>query len=149
MTVREIMTKDVITVTPDMTVKEVAKVLADNKISGVPVLDDGKLVGIVSEGDLIVKDKKLRFPNYVYFLDSIFYLESYEKFEKEFKRKVGVKVEDIMTDDVLTVGPDASIEDVATVLTEEDVNRVPVVEGDKLIGIVSRGDIVRYMSERL
>ncbi|WP_027339460.1 CBS domain-containing protein [Halonatronum saccharophilum] len=149
MMVREIMTKDVITVTPDMTVKEVAKVLADNKISGVPVLEGDKLVGIVSEGDLIVRDKKLRFPNYVYFLDSIFYLESYEKFEKDFKKMIGVKVGDIMTEDVLSVGPKASVEDVATVLTEEGVNRVPVVEDDKVIGIVSRGDIVKYMSEKL
>ncbi|TDX50948.1 CBS domain-containing protein [Orenia marismortui] len=147
MIAKEIMTKEVITVTPEQTVKEVAKVLTDNKISGVPVLEDGEVVGIVSEGDLIVRDKKLNFPNYVYFLDSVFYLESFEKFEKDFKKMVGVKVKDIMTTDLITVSPDTSVEDIATILTEDEVNRVPVLQDDKLIGIVSRGDIVRYISE--
>ncbi|WP_018249300.1 CBS domain-containing protein [Orenia marismortui] len=147
MIAKEIMTKEVITVTPEQTVKEVAKVLTDNKISGVPVLEDGEVVGIVSEGDLIVRDKKLNFPNYVYFLDSVFYLESFEKFEKDFKKMVGVKVKDIMTTDLITVSPDTSVEDIATILTEDEVNRVPVIQDAKLIGIVSRGDIVRYISE--
>ncbi len=149
MIAKELMTTDVIIVSPEQTVKEIAKVLTENKISGVPVVEDEQLVGIVSEGDLITRDKKLHFPNYVYFLDSIFYLESLEKFEEDFKKMVGIKAEDVMTTDVITVSPDTSIEDIATILTEDGVNRVPVLEDDKLIGIVSRGDIVRCMSEGL
>ena len=145
----EIMTDEVISVSPENTVKEVAKVLTENKISGVPVTEEGQLVGIVSEADLIARDKKLHFPNYVYFIDSIFYLESFEKFEKDFKKMVGVKVEDIMTTDVITVDPDTSVEEIATILTDDEINRVPVVKDGELVGIVSRGDIVRYMSEGL
>ncbi|OCL27769.1 hypothetical protein U472_04250 [Orenia metallireducens] len=149
MLAKDIMTEEVVSVRPEQTVKEVAKILTDNKISGVPVLEDGKLIGIVSEGDLITRDKKLQFPNYVYFLDSVFYLDSLEKFEKDFKKMVGVQVKDIMTADVITVTPDTEVEEIATILTEDGVNRVPVVEDGKLVGIVSRGDIVRCIGEGL
>lgn len=143
----EIMTEDVITVSKDDTVKEVAKVLTETGISGVPVVEDGELIGIVSEGDLVAHDKKLHFPNYVYFLDSIFYLESVEKFEQDLKKVAAVKIKDIMTEDVVTIGPDTTVEDIATLFTDEEVNRLPVVEDGEMLGIVSRADIVKYMSE--
>ena len=147
MNAKEIMTEDVITVSPEATVKEVAKILTENSISGLPVEEDGKLVGVVSEGDLIVQDKELHFPNYIYFLDSIFYLESLDKFEKDFKKMVGVKVKDIMTEDVITVNREADIKKIATILVDKGINRLPVVEDGKLVGIVSRGDIVKHISE--
>jgi CBS domain-containing protein len=144
----DIMTKDVITVTPDNTVKEVAKILTDKRVSGAPVVEDGELVGVISEGDIIVQDKKLHFPDYIYFLDSIFYLDSLKEFEQDLKKRVAVEVKDLMTKDVITVAPEAEVEDVATILTEEDINRVPVVDEDnKLVGIITRADIVRYISQ--
>ncbi|GAB6099923.1 CBS domain-containing protein [Halanaerocella petrolearia] len=147
MKANEIMTEDVITISPETTVKEVAKLLTDNNISGLPVVEDRGLVGIISEGDLIVKDKKLDFPDYIYFLDSIFYLDSLEDFEQDLKKMVGVKVADLMTEDIITVGSDADVEDIATIFVEEEINRVPVVEDGELVGIVTRADIVRYMSQ--
>ena len=148
MKAKDIMTKDVVTVTPGATVKEVAKLLTDENISGAPVMEDGELVGIVSEGDVIAQDKKLHFPNYIYFLDSIFYLDSLKEFEQDLKKRVAVKVKDLMTEEVITVAPDTEIEKVATILTEEDINRVPVIDEDgQLVGIITRADIVRYMSE--
>lgn len=143
----EIMTEDVITVSKEDSVKEVAKILTEEEISGVPVVEDRELVGIVSEGDLVAHDKKLHFPNYVYFLDSIFYLESIEKFEDDLKKVAAVKIKDIMTEDVVTISPDASVEDIATLFTDEGINRLPVIEDGEMVGIVSRGDVVRYMSE--
>lgn len=143
----EIMTTDVITVSKEDSVKEVAKILTEEDISGVPVVEEGELIGIVSEGDLVAHDKKLHFPNYVYFLDSVFYLESFEKFEQDLKKVAAVKIKDIMTEDVITVSPDTTVEDIATLLTDEHINRVPVMEEEEMIGIVSRGDIVKYMSE--
>ena len=141
--IRDIMSKDVITISPESSVEEAAKILSDNGISGLPVVKDGKLVGIVSESDLIIKDKKLHFPDYINVIGGIIYLESYKKFKNEFKKFIAVKVEDLMSEKVITVSPEDSIEDAATIMSEEDVNRLPVVEGDNLVGIISRGDIVR------
>ena len=143
----EIMTTDVVTVSKEDTVKEVAKILTEEGISGVPVVEDGELVGIVSEGDLVAHDKKLHFPNYVYFLDSVFYLESFEKFEKDLKKVAAVKIKDIMTEDVVTASLDTSVEDIATIITDEHINRLPIIKDGEMVGIVSRADIVKYMSE--
>ncbi len=147
MKAKDIMTKDVVTVTPEATVKEVAKILTEENISGAPVVEEGELVGIVSEGDVIAQDKKLHFPNYIYFLDSIFYLDSLKEFEQDLKKRVAVEVKDLMTADVITVAPETEVEDVATILTEEDINRVPVVDDGELVGIITRSDIVSYMSK--
>lgn len=141
--VSDIMSKDVITVSPDSSVEEVAKILSDNNMSGLPVVENGKLIGMVSESDLIVKDKKLHFPDYINVIGGIIYLESYKKFKKEFKKFIATKVEDLMSKKIVTIKPDDSIEDAATIMSEENINRLPVVEDEKLVGIITRGDIVK------
>ncbi|MFW5992489.1 MAG: CBS domain-containing protein [Halanaerobiaceae bacterium] len=141
--VKDIMNEDVITVKPDNSVEEAAEILSNNHISGLPVVEDGELVGIVSESDLIVKNKKLHFPDYINVIGGIIYLESYEKFKKEFKKFIAVKVKDLMSEDVITVSSDTTIEEAATIMSEKDVNRLPVVEGKKLIGIITRADIIK------
>jgi CBS domain-containing protein len=145
--VRDIMRTDVITVGPDATVKELAGLLSEHKISGVPVVDaDGSLLGIVSEGDVIVQDADLHFPHYVQFLESTIYLGSMKKFDERFKKAFGAKVSDVMSEDVQTVGPDDTVHAVATLMSDHDINRVPVVEDGKVVGIVTRGDIVRAIA---
>jgi CBS domain-containing protein len=141
--VREIMSEDVITISPDTDVEDAAKVLSEHGISGVPVVEDNKLVGIVSESDLIIKDKKLHFPDYINVIGGIIYLESYNKFKEEFKKFIAIQIKDLMSEDVITVTPDDTIEDAATIISDEDVNRLPVVEGDKVVGILTRADIVK------
>ena len=145
--VKDIMSKNVITISPGNSVEEAAKILSNNNVSGLPVVEDGKLVGIVSESDLIVKDKKLHFPDYINVIGGIIYLESYKKFKKEFKKFIAVKVEDLMSEKVITVNPEDTVEDAATIMSDKDVNRLPVVEGDKLVGIITRGDIVRDLAK--
>ncbi|HKL75515.1 MAG TPA: CBS domain-containing protein [Halanaerobiales bacterium] len=144
--VKDIMSKDVQTLAPDTSVEEAAKILSETGISGLPVVKDGKLVGIVSESDLIVKDKKLHFPDYINVIGGIIYLESYKKFREEFKKFIAVEVKDLMTEKVITISPEATVEDAATLMSDKDVNRLPVVEGDKLVGIVTRGDIVKDLA---
>ena len=144
--VKDIMSRDVETLAPDTSVEEAAKTLSETGISGLPVVKDGKLVGIVSESDLIVKDKKLHFPDYINVIGGIIYLESYKKFREEFKKFIAVEVKDLMTEDVITISPEATVEDAATLMSDKDVNRLPVVEGDKLVGIVTRGDIVKDLA---
>lgn len=143
---REVMTKEVVTVGPKMPVKEAAQVLTENKIGGAPVVDDsGALIGIISESDLILRDVKLHFPNYISFLDSIIYLESLNKFEEQLKKAVGAKVKDVMTQEVETLADDATVEDIATLMVARDIDRVPIMKDLQLVGIVTKGNIVRIL----
>jgi CBS domain-containing protein len=146
MLAKEIMTKEVLTVSPQTSVQEVAKLLIEHKISGVPVVEEGKLVGIVSEGDLIIKDTNLHIPSVINVLGSIIYLESPKKLEEEIKKITAVEVKDLMTKEVFTVQEDSDISEVATLMAEKRINRVPVVKGEEIVGIISRGDIVKSIA---
>ncbi len=146
-TAKDIMTTDVITVEPETSVEEAAKIMSKHQVSGLPVLKDGKLVGIVSEKDLIVKDKKLHFPEYINLIGGIIYIESYRKFKEEFKKYIAIKVGELMTTKLEIIEPDTPIAEIATLMSREEINRLPVVEDGKLVGIVSRGDLVRNMAE--
>jgi CBS domain-containing protein len=147
--VREIMTTDVITVKPDTTVGELADILAKNKISGVPVVDDqGLVLGMVSEADIILQDADLHFPYYVQFLEMVIYLQSVHKFEERVRKSIGSKVSEIMTTEVVSASPDETVREVATLMADRNVNRLPVTENGLLVGIVSRGDIVRAIGQQ-
>jgi len=145
--VKDIMVKEVITIQKDASVEELSELLIKNKISGVPVIDsDGKLVGIATEGDLIIKDSDLHFPRYFKLLDSIIYLESLNKFKKSLKKFLGTKVEDVMTSKIKTVKEDSTVGDAANMMIKYNINRVPVLNSkDELAGIVTRADIVGSM----
>ena len=141
---KDIMTTEVVTVTKDHTVNDVIKLLMDKNISGLPVVDESNhVIGIVTEGDLIYRSKKLEIPRYFTILDSYIFLDNTKKMEEQIRKMVGYRVEDIMTRDVVTVQIDDTVEDIATLMTRKNVNRVPVVHGDKLVGIVTRRDIIR------
>jgi len=144
--VRDIMSPDPLTVTPDMTVTETARLMVDNRIGALPVLDGGKLIGIVTEGDLIMQDVKLEFPTYLHLLDGfIMYPPATAKFESELRKAVAADVRAVMSTDPITVQADASVEDAATLLVERDVSRLPVLDGETLVGVVSKSDIVRSL----
>jgi CBS domain-containing protein len=148
LTVREIMQTDVIAVRPETTVGELADILAKNKISGVPVVDDqGRVMGMVSEADIILQDADLHFPYYIQFLESVIYLQSVHKFEERFRKAFGSRVTEVMSDEVVVVSPDTSVREAATVMADRDINRLPVTEEGRLVGIVTRGDIVRAIAE--
>jgi len=147
--VRDIMVKEVIAIQKDASVEELSSLLIENGISGVPVVDSkGTLVGMVTEGDLIIKDSDLHFPRYFKLLDSIIYLESLNKFKKNLKKYLGTKVEDLMTSDVKTIKEDKPVSDAANLMIKYNINRLPVMDGqDNMVGIVTRADIVRSMIE--
>ena len=133
--VRDIMQTAVIKVGPETTVRELAEVLAEHKISGVPVVD------------IIFQDADLHFPYYLQFLDSVIYVQSISKFEARFRKMFGTKAADIMTREVVTISPDASVYDAAALMTDRKVNRVPVTEDNKLVGILTRADIVGAIAQ--
>lgn len=147
--VRDIMVKEVIAIQKDASVEELSSLLIENGISGVPVVDSkGTLVGMVTEGDLIIKDSDLHFPRYFKLLDSIIYLESLNKFKKNLKKYLGTKVEDLMTSDVKTIKEDKPVSEAANLMIKYNINRLPVMDGkDNMVGIVTRADIVRSMIE--
>ncbi|GAB4280113.1 MAG: CBS domain-containing protein [Coriobacteriia bacterium] len=145
---KDIMSRDPATVAPGTSVKEAARIMVDRGVGALPVLDEGQLVGIVTESDLIMQDVKLEFPTYVHLLDGfILYPPATAKFEEEFRKAVGATVADVMTPDPVTVAPDASVEDVATLMVDRDVSRIPVVDGDTLVGIITKHDIVASLLE--
>lgn len=146
MKVSDIMVTDVVTVNEDTPVSAIAECLFNRGITGVPVVDgNGKLVGIITEGDLIVRTARLHYPTYIQFLDSLIYVQGTKKYEMELQKALATTAKDLMTTQVLTVTPDTDINDLATMMFEERVNPVPVTQDDKLVGIVSRADLIKLM----
>jgi CBS domain-containing protein len=147
LTAREIMTENVITIKKDSSIEDLSEILLKNKISGVPVVgNDGKIAGVVTEGDIIVQDTDLHFPRYFKLLDGIIYLDSLNRFRDNLKKHLATKVEDIMVTKVKTISPDTTISDIAELMLRMKINRLPVVdEDDNILGIVTRADIVRSM----
>ncbi len=146
--VSEAMTPEPITIHPEMEVVQIAKTMIDNNVGGLPVLDhSGKLVGIVTESDLVVQDSEVEFPRFVTFLSGyVFVPGSLHKFEEKFTKAVADKARQIMTTDVITVDADDSVEDVATMMTKKKLKRFPVVRDGKLVGVITMADIVRLIS---
>jgi len=140
------MTSTVITVTTNTTVQELAKILSENNISGVPVVDDaGDLLGIVTESDLIDQTKKLHIPTVVTILDSIFYLENPDRMEKEMKKMAGTTVKDIYSSRPTVVQKDTTLDEIATIMAEKNMHTLPVVQENKLLGVIGKRDIIKTL----
>jgi CBS domain-containing protein len=147
--VSDIMTAPAITVRPDMPVKDLVALFRDERIGGAPVVDDeGRLVGLVTEGDLMAMDADIALPHYFEIFDSIIYLESEKKFRERVEKAAAANVEQLMTDGekVKTVGPDEPARSAATLMSKHRFDRVPVVDdGGKVLGIVTRHDIMKIL----
>lgn len=143
--VKTIMTREVQTVTPETEVPEVARLLWEHKISGVPVVEGRRVIGMITEYDLISQETEFNAPLVIPFLDAYFKVPGTGDRE-QLRRILATTARQLMSRPVRTVRPDATVQDVATLMYEERINAVPVVdEADELVGIVSRADIVRLM----
>jgi CBS domain-containing protein len=148
-TAKDIMTTDVVTVTPETTIQTLASLLVKHQISGAPVVDkEGALVGIVTENDLIRQNKRLHIPTVISFLDAAIYLESSKKFAEEVKRVTATTVGDICIRTVVTIKEADTITDIATLMSEKKVHLLPVVSSGKVVGIVGKRDIVRAIAQQ-
>ncbi len=148
MQAKDIMSRDVISVTKNTTIEETAKILTEHKISGLPVVEEGKkkVVGIVTEGDLIFQDQKLAPPAFIEILGGVIFLKDPNKYLQSFRKMIASRVEDIMTTKVITVEEATSIEEIASLMIEKKINRLPVLdEKGELAGIVSRQDLVKSL----
>jgi len=141
---RDIMTKDVVTVTADTEITQAAKLLLENHFNGLPVVDGrGKLIGIICQDDLIVQQKRLPLPSLFTFFDGLIPLTSYRSLEKEVEKIVATSVAQAMIPDPITVDPDTSLEDIATLMVNNNIHTLPVLEGGRLVGIIGKEDILR------
>lgn len=144
---KDIMTKNVRTVGTSTTVEDLARVLVEHKISGTPVVNEQEdLIGIVTENDLIRKNKKFHIPTIVRLFDAFIMLESKSSIEQEIKEMAAVTVEDIYRKEVLTVSEDTPVDEIATIMAERNIHLIPVVEGRKLKGIIGKIDIIKGLS---
>ncbi len=149
MLVKDVMTKDVLTAHPEEKVEKVARLLLDNQISGVPVVDEqNHVVGIITEKDLLVKASELKVPFYLTLFDSIIFLENPIRFNNDLKKYTATYVKEAMTEKVTTVPEDCPVSEVVAIMQKKKINRVPVVRHGKLIGIVTRNDILKAIVER-
>ena len=146
-TAKEIMTKDVITVTEDTPIKALSGLFLKHKVNGFPVLDQGgQLVGIVTEKNLIEQNKNLHILTVIALFDAVIYLESGKKFEEEVKRFNATLVKDIFTPNVVTVLPDTPFDEIASLMAEKGVHSIPVVDGKKIVGMIGKLDIIKGLA---
>ncbi len=146
---KDIMTRDVITVKPEATIKELARLLTDHRISGVPVVDDrGEIAGIVTENDLIRKNKRLHIPTVIRLFDAYLLVGSKEM-EKEIRNIAATTVDEICTKEVVSIEEETSVEEIATIMAEQHIHLLPVLRGRKVVGIVGKADMVRAMADEV
>jgi CBS domain-containing protein len=147
--VKDIMTKELITVSPDTEIVHATKLLLENRINGVPVTDEtGKLVGILCQSDMIAQQKKLPVPSFFTFLNGLITLTSMKQFEKQVQKIAATTVAQAMTPNPVTVRPDTNIEEVAALMVDNNFHTIPVVDEGELVGIVGKEDILRTLIPR-
>jgi CBS domain-containing protein len=146
LTAKDIMTRDLITVSPKTEIAQAAKLLLENRINGVPVTDEaGKLVGILCQSDLIAQQKRLPIPSFFTFLDGLIALSSMKQIEKEVQKIAALTVAQAMTPNPVTVHPDTDIEVVAELMVDKNFHSIPVVKAGRLVGILGKEDILRTL----
>lgn len=146
MKAKDIMVRDVITVHQNDSIESVARILVSHNISGVPVVNDaGNLVGMVTEGDLLYKEVNPRLPDYVNVLGAIIFYNGVEQFHDDFKKLIAGRAREIMSNEVITVSEDTELQEVAQIMVENGIKRVPVVKDQKMIGIISRYDMIKTL----
>jgi CBS domain-containing protein len=147
-TVADVMTPDPLSVQPQTPLKEAIQLIVEHRISGLPVVDEaGKLVGIISETDLVWQEAGVDPPPYIMFLDSVIYLRNPARYEKDVHKALGQTVGEVMSDQPVTVEPDKTLREAAHLMNEKNVSRLPVLDDSgTVVGILTRGDIVRAMA---
>jgi CBS domain-containing protein len=149
-TVREYMDDEPATVTPDTKAEDVARLLGEHELHGVPVVNEaGRCVGIVTENDLVMADEEgdLHIPHYIELFGGLVFLEPVRGFEKRLKKAMAATVKDLMTGDPTTVAPDADVHEAGRVISSSGHNRLPVVEHGRLVGVITRADVLRALTD--
>jgi CBS domain-containing protein len=139
------MERDVVTVSPDADIESLLRLMREYELPGVPVVNEGgRCVGIVTEADLVLSEEEadLHLPHYINLFGGVVFLEPLKRFEDRLRKAFASSVEDMMTPDPVTVDADASVEEAARLIAERKHNRLPVVEHGRLVGVVTRVDVL-------
>ena len=143
---RDIMTEEVMSVTTETSLKELAKIFIETRFGNLPVLDgSGKLVGIISETDLIEQQKPLHIPTVMALFEGVFYLDSEKRFKKDVDRVTATTVGELYHKDPITCSPDSTVRELAALMSQHSVHLLPVIEAGEMIGVVARLDLIRVM----
>jgi CBS domain-containing protein len=145
LTVRDIMETDVPAVYPEDPIEQVVRVLREHDLPGVPVVNEGgRCVGIITEADLVMRGEEadLHLPHYIELFGGVVFLESTKRFEERLRKAVGWLAEDVMTAEPITIHPDAGVAEAGRVIARHKHNRLPVVEHGRLVGVVTRIDVL-------
>src|SRR3954452_2962753 len=145
LTVRDIMDTSVVTVYPDDTIESVIRTMRDHELPAIPVINEGdRCVGIITEADLIMggEEADLHLPHYIELFGGMVFLESTKKFEERLRKAIASRAQDVMTEDPVTIGPEATVAQAARMIAEHKHNRLPVVEHGRLIGVVTRVNVL-------
>ena len=143
---KDIMTRDVISVTPKTGVTDIARLLLEKRFNGVPVVNqNGDLVGLICQSDLIAEQKKLPIPSVFAILDAFIPIYPPGKTAKEIQKIAAMKASQAMTPNPVTVGPEAGIDEIASIMVNKSIHTIPVLEGGKLVGIIGKEDILRTL----
>lgn len=149
MQVGDIMDPEPVTVTEDTTVEGVIRLLRENEIPGVAVVDEGgRLTGILTEADLVIADQEvdLHLPHFIELFGGVVFLEPLQHFEERLRKAFASRAADMMTRDVATIAPEASAQEAARIIAKTGHNRLPVTEGDRLVGMVTRADVLAALA---
>ena len=145
-TAADIMTHSPVTVTPSATLREAAKLLLNGHFNGLPVVENGKLVGMLTQSDLISLDKKLESPGFFLLLGGYIPLQMPGRLQHDMKRMAASTVGEIMSREPYTITPQTPLSDIAAVMTEKRFYSLPVVEDGRLVGIVGMEDMLRRLA---
>jgi CBS domain-containing protein len=149
MQVADIMERDPVTVAPGTPVQDVLQLMKDNELPGLPVVNEaGRCVGIVTEADLVLTEEEgdLHMPHHLDIMGGTIWLESWKHFEERLEKAMASQVDDMMTPDPVTVAPDTSVKEAGRIIAETGHNRLPVAEHGRLVGLVTRLDVLEAMT---
>lgn len=148
MQVRELMSSPAITVGPTSQIRDVARTMREHVISGVPVVEsDGKLLGVITELELIARNAPVQEPHYLAVLSALIpvNLEEYRQYKEQLRQALAINAADLMRDEVKTIGPDEPIDEALEAMLDPEVIMLPVVENERVIGVVTRTDLLRLI----
>lgn len=150
MQVREIMSSPAVTVTPETEIRAVARIMRERLFSGVPVVDgQGKLLGLITEMDLIQRNAPLQQPQYIAVLSAMIPVNIGEvrQYREQLRQVLATTARDLMQDKVVTVAPETPIEKALEAMLDPEVTMLPVMQGDRVVGVVTRTDLVRLIEQ--
>ena len=147
-TVGDVMQRDPVTISPDAGVEELLRMLREHELPGLPVVEDGRLVGIVTESDLVLQgdDSSLHLPHYFELFGGVVFLEPLQHLEDRLRKVFANSVADMMSEDVQTISPTATVHEAARLISRSGHNRLPVTEDGRLVGVITRVDALEALT---